>query len=87
MTLHLVPRASGYPVPFSERIERETRVPTPAAGFITAAHHAEGYPQSGACDVVALAREVIWNPNGPVHAAAAIGVAKPHGLLPPPHAW
>jgi len=33
----------------------------------------EGYLQAGPCDLVALAREVMWNPNWPAHAAAGLG--------------
>ena len=87
LTLHLVPRVPGYHVPFAERIRRETGIPTMAVGLITEARQAEGYLQAGACDLVALAREMMWNPNWPVHAAAALGVEKPHELLPRPYAW
>ena len=87
LTLHLVPRVPGYHVPFAERIKRETGIPTIAVGLITDAHQAEGYLQTGQCDLVALAREMMWNPNWPVHAAAALGLPKPHELLPRPYAW
>lgn len=87
LTLHLVPRVPGYHVPFAERIKRETGIPTMAVGLITDAHQAEGYLQAGQCDIVALAREMMWNPNWPVHAAAALGLPKPHELLPRPYAW
>ncbi|MBI0538597.1 NADH:flavin oxidoreductase/NADH oxidase [Roseomonas sp. KE2513] len=87
LTLHLVPRVPGYHVPFAERIKRETGIPTMAVGLITDAQQAEGYLQAAQCDIVALAREMMWNPNWPVHAAAALGMAKPHELLPRPYAW
>jgi 2,4-dienoyl-CoA reductase-like NADH-dependent reductase (Old Yellow Enzyme family) len=87
LTLHLVPRVPGYHVPFAEHIRRETGIPTMAVGLITEAHQAEGYLQAGSCDIVALAREMMWDPNWPVHAAAALGMDKPHELLPRPYAW
>ncbi|MFC0407575.1 NADH:flavin oxidoreductase/NADH oxidase [Roseomonas elaeocarpi] len=87
LTLHLVPRVPGYHVPFAEHIRRETGIPTMAVGLITEAQQAEGYLQAGQCDLVALGREMLWNPNWPVHAAASLGVSKPHELLPRPYAW
>ena len=36
---------------------------------------------------MALAREMMWDPNWAVHAAAALGVSAPHTLLPRPYAW
>ncbi|MFC0385878.1 NADH:flavin oxidoreductase/NADH oxidase [Muricoccus vinaceus] len=87
LTLHIVPRVPGYHVPFADRIRREAGIPTMAVGLITEAHQAEGYLQAGSCDLVALAREMMWDPNWPVHAAAALGVPRPHELLPRPYAW
>ncbi|PZW40843.1 2,4-dienoyl-CoA reductase-like NADH-dependent reductase (Old Yellow Enzyme family) [Humitalea rosea] len=86
LTLAVVPRVPGYHVPYAARIKAETGVPTMAVGLITEAQQAEGYLQAGACDLVALAREMMWNPNWPAHAAAALG-ADPLALLPPSYAW
>lgn len=87
LTLHVVPRVPGYHVPFADHIKRETGIPTMAVGLITEAQQAEGYLRAGQCDLVALAREMMWDPNWPVHAAAALGLPKPHELLPRPYAW
>ena len=87
LTLHVVPRVPGYHVPFAEHIGRETGIATMAVGLITDPHQAEGYVAEGRCDLVALAREMMWDPNWPVHAAAALGLPQPHELLPRPYAW
>jgi 2,4-dienoyl-CoA reductase-like NADH-dependent reductase (Old Yellow Enzyme family) len=87
LTLHLVPRVPGYHVPFAERIRGESGIPTMAVGLITEAHQANGYIAEGRCDLVALARELMWNPNWPVHAAAALGAGNPLELLPRSYAW
>ncbi|WP_270933640.1 NADH:flavin oxidoreductase/NADH oxidase [Falsiroseomonas oryzae] len=87
LTLHLVPRVPGYHVPFAERIKHEAGIQTMAVGLITEAEQAEDYLREGRCDLVALARELMWNPNWPVHAAAALGLDKPHELLPRSYAW
>jgi 2,4-dienoyl-CoA reductase-like NADH-dependent reductase (Old Yellow Enzyme family) len=87
LTLSLVPRVPGYHVPFAERIRREVNIPTMAVGLITDPKQAQGYLVEGRCDLIALAREMMWNPNWPVHAAQALGSADPLGLLPQSYAW
>jgi 2,4-dienoyl-CoA reductase-like NADH-dependent reductase (Old Yellow Enzyme family) len=87
LTLAVVPRVPGYHVPFAERIRREVGIPTMAVGLITEAAQAESYLAEGRCDLVALAREMLWNPNWPAHAAQTLGVADPLDLLPPTYAW
>lgn len=87
LTLAVVPRVPGYHVPFAESIRREVGIPTMAVGFITEAAQAERYLAAGQCDLVALAREMMWNPNWPAHAARALGQTDPLDLLPPSYAW
>ncbi len=87
LTLAVVPRVPGYHVPFAERIKREVDIPTMAVGLITEAQQAEGYLAEGKCDLIALAREMMWNPNWPVHAAAALGGINPLDLLPQSYSW
>jgi 2,4-dienoyl-CoA reductase-like NADH-dependent reductase (Old Yellow Enzyme family) len=86
LTLHLVPRVPGYHVPFAEAVLRQTGLPTMAVGLITEARQAEGYLRAGACHLVALAREMMWNPNWPIHAAAELG-ADPLAFMPDSYAW
>ena len=59
----------GYQVGLAAAGRRETGVPTSAVGLIVHPAHAERILQEGACDQVALARELIHNPNWPVDAA------------------
>lgn len=87
LTLAVVPRVPGYHVPFAERIRREVGISTIAAGLITDAAQAESYLAEDRCDLVALAREMMWNPNWPAHAAQALGMTDPLNLLPPSYAW
>ena len=87
LTLALVPRVPGYHVPFAERIRREVGIPTMAPGLITEAKQAEEYLATGRCDLIALARELMWNPNWPAHAAKELGVQDPLALLPKTYAW
>ncbi len=87
LTLSVVPRVPGYHVPFAEQIRREAGIPTMAVGLITDPKQAEGYLQEGRCDLIALAREMMWDPNWPVHAAQTLGGADPLALLPQSYAW
>jgi 2,4-dienoyl-CoA reductase-like NADH-dependent reductase (Old Yellow Enzyme family) len=87
LTLAVVPRVPGYHVPYAERIRHEATIPTMAVGLITDAQQAEGYLAEGRCDLIALARELRWNPNWPVHAAQALRMGDPLDLLPPSYAW
>jgi len=59
----LVSRDPGFQVPFAERIRRETGVPTVAVGMIRSAEQAEGILREGRADLIALAREMLFNPN------------------------
>ena len=87
LTLAVVPRVPGYHVPFAERIRHETGIPTMAVGLITQAAQAEGYLADERCDLVALAREMMWDPNWPMHAAQALGGVDPLELAPKSYAW
>ncbi|MBV7484209.1 NADH:flavin oxidoreductase/NADH oxidase [Bordetella sp. BOR01] len=79
----VVRRVPGYQVPFSQAVRRATGCPTMAVGLITEAEQAEAILQAGQSDLVALARELIWNPNWPVHAAVRMMGQNAYQLLPP----
>ena len=83
----LVPRVPGYHVPFSTRVRKEVDIKTIAVGLITEAKQAEHILQNGDADLVAIAREFLWNPYWTVHAARELGVANYHDLLPRTYAW
>jgi 2,4-dienoyl-CoA reductase-like NADH-dependent reductase (Old Yellow Enzyme family) len=82
-----VPRTPGYHVPYAERVRAGSGVKTIAVGLITQAHQAEKILQEGKADLVALARELLYNPHWPVHAARELGVPDYLGLLPKDYAW
>ncbi len=78
----IVPRVPGYQAGFAERVRREAGVPTIAVGGITEAAQAEAILQAGQADLIAIARELQWNPYWPAHAAKALGVGDDYGQLP-----
>jgi 2,4-dienoyl-CoA reductase-like NADH-dependent reductase (Old Yellow Enzyme family) len=87
LTLAVVPRVPGYHVPFADRIGRETGIATMAVGLITKAAQAEGYLRDGACDLIALGREMMWDPYWAVHAARELNVPDYFDLMPETYAW
>jgi 2,4-dienoyl-CoA reductase-like NADH-dependent reductase (Old Yellow Enzyme family) len=87
LTLAVVPRVPGYHVPFAERIRRDAGIATMAVGLITQAAQAESYLADEHCDLVALAREMMWDPNWPIHAAQQLGGVDPLDLAPASYAW
>jgi len=87
LNMAIVPRVPGYQVPFAARVRSETGIASMAVGLITEPRHAEQILQDGQADLIALARELMYNPNWPVHAAKELGVADYLDLLPPAYAW
>ena len=77
----------GYQVPDSERIRKEAGIMTMAVGHIVHADQAEEILQQGRADLVALAREVMYNPNWPMDAARKLGVEENLTLVPDQQAY
>ena len=87
LNMAVVPRVPGYQVPYAERVRREAGMMTCAVGLITEPAHAEDILQRGQADFIAMAREFMYNPNWPVHAAKQLGVSEYLDLLPDEYAW
>ena len=68
-----IPLGPGYQVPLARAIREAASMPTIAVGLITAPKQAEAIVASGAADLVAMARALLWDPRWPWHAAAALG--------------
>jgi len=76
----------GNQVAFAERIRRDAGVATMAVGFITRAAQAEQILARGQADLIAMARELMYNADWPVHAARELGLKDPFGLFPESYA-
>jgi len=63
----------GYQVPFAERVKAETGITTMAVGMITEPQQAEDILNNQQADLIAMAREFLYNPRWPWHAAAELG--------------
>ena len=87
LNMAIVPRVPGYQVPYARRVRKDAGVKTCAVGLITEPRHAENVLRRGEADLIALARELMYNPNWPVHAAKALGMPDYLKLLPPAYTW
>jgi 2,4-dienoyl-CoA reductase-like NADH-dependent reductase (Old Yellow Enzyme family) len=85
--LPAIPRVPGYHVGYAGTIRRQCEVPTMVVGLLTEPEHAERILSDGHADLIALSRELMYNPNWPVHAAMALGHRDPMAFLPPPEAY
>jgi 2,4-dienoyl-CoA reductase-like NADH-dependent reductase (Old Yellow Enzyme family) len=72
-TTGAVPRGLGFQVPFAARIRREAGIATIAVGLILTGPQAEAILQDRAADLIAVAREALYDPYWPHHAARALG--------------
>lgn len=68
-----IPVGPGYQVPLALAVKTATEIPVVAVGLITEFDQAEQIVASGAADLVALARGILYDPRWPWHAAAALG--------------
>lgn len=87
LNMAVVPRVPGYQVPYAERVRKEADVASCAVGLITEPAQAELILANGQADLIALARELMVDPNWPVRAAKALGVDTYLDLLPQDYAW
>jgi 2,4-dienoyl-CoA reductase-like NADH-dependent reductase (Old Yellow Enzyme family) len=87
LNMAIVPRTPGYQVPYAERVRREAGLMSCAVGLITEAAHAEQILRDGSADLIALARELLYNPNWPVHSARELGDPAYLDLLPVGYSW
>lgn len=76
-----VPRVAGYQVGFAERIRREAGIATIAVGNINEAGLAESILREGRADLIAIARELMWNPSLPAQMALDLGVPDGYGVM------
>jgi 2,4-dienoyl-CoA reductase-like NADH-dependent reductase (Old Yellow Enzyme family) len=81
------PVGYGYQVPYAERLRREAEIMSMAVGLIVHADQAEQILQQGQADLIALAREILYNPNWPMDAAQKLGVDQRFELVPPPYSY
>jgi 2,4-dienoyl-CoA reductase-like NADH-dependent reductase (Old Yellow Enzyme family) len=68
-----IPRGYGFQVPYADEIRKQAGIATMAVGLILHPQQAEDILAQGHADVVAIGREVLFDPNWPLHAQLALG--------------
>ncbi|MEO9651486.1 MAG: NADH:flavin oxidoreductase/NADH oxidase [Roseobacter sp.] len=77
----------GFQVPFADRVRRDAEIATMAVGFLWDAQACEDIIHAGKSDMVALARELLDDPNWPLHAATDLKGDQDHALWPIESGW
>lgn len=80
-------RPPGFQVPYAERIKTETNLKSMAVGVIIDPKQAESIISEGQADLVALGREIMYDPFWPLHAAQALDADPDFELWPPQYKW
>ena len=75
-----IPVGPGYQVDFARRVRAEAGLATGAVGMVTEPKQAEEVVESGAADVVLLARALLRDPHWALRAAHELGVADGDGV-------
>lgn len=79
--------SQGFQAPFAEAVRREAGIATMAVGFIWDPDAANAIVAHGQADLVALAREVLSDPNWTLRAAEALGRDEGFALWKPEFGW
>ena len=77
----------GFQAPFAEAVRRRADIASMAVGFIWDAAAANEIVESGQADLVALARELLSDPNWTLRAAESLGRDERYGLWKPEFGW
>ncbi|MGS0742355.1 NADH:flavin oxidoreductase/NADH oxidase [Glaciimonas sp. GG7] len=72
-----IPVGPGYQTQFAERVKKEAGIASGTVGMITAPIQAEHILRTEQADLVLLARELLRDPNWPLHAADALRADTP----------
>jgi len=81
-----IPTGPGYQVPFSTRVRAEAGIATQAVGLIRSARQAADIIDTGQADLVALARELLFNPFWALQAARELGETD-YATWPEQYGW
>lgn len=77
----------GFQVPFAEQIRSEADISTMAVGFLWDAKFCDDLVTCKKADMIALARELLDDPNWPLRAAEKLGLDKDHESWPVESGW
>ncbi len=82
-----LPVGPGFQVPFAEAVRRDADIATMGVGFIWDPAKANAYIEEGKADLIALAREMLEDPNWALHAADALGEDEGYSMWREQFGW
>ena len=77
----------GYQLPLAGQVRREADIPTIGVGLLWDPRVVEQSIDQGDVDLVALARELLDDPNWTLHAARELGADEDHQMWHPEFGW
>jgi len=77
----------GFQVAYANVIKEQVNIPTAAVGLIVDAKQAENILGKGEADLVAIGRELLYNPFWAIHAAQELGCDEDFELMPIQYGW
>ncbi|MBN8959444.1 MAG: NADH:flavin oxidoreductase/NADH oxidase [Rhizobiales bacterium] len=80
-------RRPGFQVPFAEQIRKELKMMTMAVGLIVNPKHAESILAQGQADLICIGRELLHNPQWPLHARLELEGESAYDIWPPQYEW
>ncbi|MFM9943469.1 MAG: NADH:flavin oxidoreductase/NADH oxidase [Hyphomicrobiaceae bacterium] len=80
-------RPPGFQVPYAERIRRDSGIKTMAVGVIISGKQAEAILQEGRADLVAVGREMMYDPFWALKAAESLGCDPNAAMWPANYSW
>jgi 2,4-dienoyl-CoA reductase-like NADH-dependent reductase (Old Yellow Enzyme family) len=87
MTASASSRKLGFQVPYAETIRRAADIATVAVGLIVDAQQAEDIVANGQADLVAIGREMLYDPFWTLHAARSLGADPDFSGIPQQYGW
>ncbi len=80
-------RGLGFQVPFAEEIRQKTGIMTMAVGVIVNPSQAEDILKNNQADIIAIGRELMYNPFWCLHAAQELKADEKYNLWPKQYKW
>jgi len=77
----------GFQIQFAQKVRQEIDIATTGVGFVWDAAYAQEIITTGKADFIALARELLADPNWPLKAAKELGLDTEYQLWKPEFGW
>ena len=80
-------RGPGFQVPYADKVKNEAGIKTMAVGVIVDPNQAEKILQEEKADLIAVGRELMYNPFWTLHAAQALNADPEFSMWPEQYKW